>query len=222
VRFKLDDTPVPFKSLNNIEKSTSLSAEVSIFRNKGLVIRQNDGDGAKLPWSHKAVAAEINVLLKWYAAEQTIERLRHHGSEISQENLNLVKKCMKRVQSTLSFSIEVFFYVSKLDVMVPASAPAGGESEVGEGFGLLNEELRVNEVFNFNPVASGGYFVSGTKSDPSLLFWCFVYVQPSDGLVSLQVYHPEGEQVAVEVMSRIHETIRSCIHRVNQQLLLNR
>jgi hypothetical protein len=40
--------------------------------------------------------------------------------------------------------------------------------------------------------------------------------------VSSQIYHPKGEQVALEVMNRVHDTIRTCIHRVNQQLLLNR
>jgi hypothetical protein len=106
--------------------------------------------------------------------------------------------------------------------MVPASAPAGGESQVEEGFALLRDELSNNEVFRFNPVASGGYFVSITNNDESLPFWCFLYIQANAGLISSQIYHPDGEQVAVEVMSKVHDTIRRCIHRVNQQLLLKR
>lgn len=223
VRFKLNGTLIPFKSLNGIEESASLAAEVSVsksYRGQSSVTR--DMDSPNLPWSHQAVASELNVLLKWYVAEQTIEKLRHQGAEISQDNLKLVKKCMKRVQSTLTFSIDVFFYVSKLDVMVPASAPAGGESQVEEGFALLASELDKNEAFRFNPVASGGYFVSIPNNDKSLPFWCFLYVQANAGLISSQIYHPEGEQVAVEVMSKIHDTIRRCIHRVNQELLLKR
>ncbi len=226
VRFKIDGILVPFKSLNKIEKSAALTAEISVMKCRGREALNSTHAGlevAKLPWTHQAVVAELNVLLKWYVAEQTIETLRHQGDKVSQENLNLVKKCMKRVQSILSFSIEVFFYVSKSDVMVPSSAPAGGESQVGEGFGLLHEELCTNEVYLFNPVASGGYYISGTNNgEESLPFWCFLYVQSNEGLVSSQIYHPEGERGAVEVISRIHDTIRGCIHRVNQQLLLKR
>lgn len=219
VRFKLDGGVVPFESLRDIRKSASLSAEVSLLKNQDST---QLGGAVNLPRSHQAVASELNVLLKWYVAEQTIERLRHHGPSISEENLRLVKKCMKRVQSLCSFSIEVFFYVSRSDMMVPASAPAGGEAEVAEGFLLLGDEIRRNQDFDFKPVASGGFFVSNTNDDKLLAFWCFIYVHPSQGLITSQIYHPDGEGVAVQVMSRIHDSLRSCLHRVNQKLLLNR
>jgi hypothetical protein len=228
VRFKVDGVVVPFKSLNRIDKTSSLTAEVSVSVSKSRRYQAMSStfggtEVSVLPWSHQAVISELNILLKWYVAEQTIEKLRHQGSEISQENLNLVKKCMKRVQSTLSFSIEVFFYVSKTDLMVPASAPAGSESQVIEGFALLHDELCKNEVYRFTPVASGGYYVSvPMEGNSALPFWCFLYVQTNEGLVSSQIYHPEGEHVAVEVMSKINASIRNCIHRVNQQLLLTR
>jgi len=217
VRFKLDGDIVPFLALNKIEKSATLVAEVSVARQR----KPAAFDNVVLPTAHQAVVTELNILLRWYVAEQTIERLRRQGIAISQDDLRLVQKYMKRVQSTISFSVEVFFYVPKTDRMVPASAPAGAESQVMEGFALLHNEMRRSKSLFFHHVASGGYFVSDSERG-SLAFWCFVYTHTNEGLVSSQVYHPEGEQMAVTVMNRVHDTIRTYIHRVNQQLLLNR
>jgi hypothetical protein len=226
VRFKLDGQLASLKDLHAISKSTNLAAQISVFKTEKTTttMSQSDFGLACLPWSHQAVAIELSALLKSYVAEQTIERLRHHGSSISDENLRLVKRCLKRVQSVVSFSIEAYFYVSKTDLMVPASAPAGGESEVEEGFLLLNTELRNNGTFELRPVSGGGFVVvSGTeKVDEALEFWCFVYVQKRDGIVSSQIYHRDGEGRAMEVMSKVHDVVCLCVHRVNQQLLLKR
>jgi hypothetical protein len=222
VRFKLDGEPASHKDLNSITKSTNLTAEISVFKTEERGTSP-PAQGENLPWSHQAAAAELSALLKSYVAEQTIERLRHHGTSISDENLRLVNKCLKRVRSVLSFSIEVYFYVSKTDLMVPASAPAGGESEVEEGFSLLGTELTSNTTFAFEAVSGGGFFVSGKQDgDKSLDFWCFLYVQKSEGIIFSQVYHPEGEEKAMDVMSKVHDLACSCIHRVNQQVLLKR
>jgi hypothetical protein len=221
VRFKVNGEIVPFPALNTIEKSSTLSAEVSICRSQLQPAASVGVHVLNLPLVHQAVGSELNILLKWYVAEQTIERLRRQGSSISQDDLKVVQKCMKRVQSTISFSIEVFFYIPKMDIMVPASAPAGGESQVAEGFALLHDELRRSRSFRFHQVSSGGYFIAG-RDQGALAFWCFIYCHENEGLVSSQIYHPEGEHIAVEVMNRIHDTVRTYIHRVNQQLLLNR
>ena len=221
VRFKVDGEIVPFEALNKIEKSSTLVAEISIRKSQVKSVSLVGASGFNFPSTHQAVVAELNILLKWYVAEQTIERLRQQGTNISQDDLKVVQKCMKRVQSTIAFSIEVYFYVPKMDIMVPASAPAGGESQVLEGFALLNDEMRRSRTFRFHQVSSGGCYVAD-PDQRGLTFWCFIYTHMSDGLVSSQIYHPGGEQVAVEVMKRIHDTIRTYIHRVNQQLLLNR
>ena len=221
VRFKVDGEIVPFASLNKIEKSSTLVAEISTRRSQVKSVPLLAASGLNFPSTHQAVVSELNILLKWYVAEQTIERLRQEGTNISQEDLKVVQKCMKRVQSTIAFSIEPYFYVPKMDIMVPASAPAGGESQVVEGFALLHDEMRRSRTFRFHQVSSGGYYVAD-PDQRGLTFWCFIYSHTSDGLVTSQIYHPGGEQVAVEVMKRIHDTIRTYIHRVNQQLLLNR
>jgi hypothetical protein len=222
VRFKLDGEPASLKDLQTITKSTSLlAAEISLFKAPQPTKPMSGYTG--LPWSHQVAAIEISALLKSYVAEQTIERIRHYGRSISDENIMLVKKCLKRVRSVVSFSLEVFFYVSKTDQMVPASAPAGGELEVEEGFLLLTSELHNNVSFDFEPVSGDGFVVSSAeKGDKALEFWSFVYLQKSEGIVSSQIYHPEGEEKAMAVTSRVHEVISSCVHRVNQQLLLKR
>jgi hypothetical protein len=160
--------------------------------------------------------------LKSYVAEQTIENLRCNGRSISQDGLQLVKRCLKRVRTVVYFSIDVFFYVSRTDQMVPSSAPAGGEFEVEEGFLSLKAELRNNEDLTFKSLSGGGFVVFPPEgSDDVLEFYCFVYVEKGEGVIS-QMYHPEGEEKAAEVMSRIHSVVRSCVHRVNQVLLLKR
>lgn len=214
-RFKLDGAVVPFYALSNIQKSSTLTAEVSTSKGR-------NHSPADLPWEHQVVAAELNVLLKWYAAEQIIERLRHYGTQISKENLRTVQKCMQRIQNTISFSIDVYFYVLKTDTMVPASAPAGGESQVGKGFSLLHEELSKSSPYLFHSVSPNGYFVSVGDGISSLEFWCFVYFHINDGIVTSQMHHPGGETEGVKEMNHIHDAIRTSIHRVNQQLLLDR
>eukprot|EP00934_Nitzschia_sp_Nitz4_P004171 Nitzschia sp. Nitz4//scaffold20_size174350//160042//170970//NITZ4_002134-RA/size174350-augustus-gene-0.39-mRNA-1//1//CDS//3329541905//4161//frame0 len=220
VRFKIDGRPVPFEKLNDIDRSSTLSAEISILREKTDVHSTPVEESPPLPWTHQAVAAELNVLLKWYVAEQTIERLRHLGPSSAKDHFDLVRKCMKRVKTVFSSSIEVFFYVSKSDMLVPASAPAGGESEVEEGFVLLAEAFKEIPDFSFEPAGGGCFLVYNRASVDTLDFWCFVYVQPSDGLVLSQIYHPGGEEVAVNVVSNVQRTIRSSIHKVNQELML--
>jgi hypothetical protein len=224
VKFTLDGKPATVRDIYSIAKSTNLALHISVFESSMKLTR---GSGTayhpQIPWSHQTVGLEITTLLKAYVAEQTIERLRHVGSSISDDNLKLVKTCLNRVRSVVSFSTDVYFYVSKTDSMVPSSAPAGGESEVEEGFQMLNTELRDNGTFNLKSVTGGGFIVADTvSSHQSLECWCFVKVSKSEGLVSAQAYHPEGEQKAAEVMSNIHAVVRSCVHRVNQQLLLKR
>ena len=107
--------------------------------------------------------------------------------------------------------------------MVTASAPAGGESEVEEGFRLLNFELQRNRSFKLELVSGGGFVVIETGNEKAALeFWCFVKVLQSEGIISASIYHPNGEEMALKVMSNIHDVISSCVHRVNQHLLLKR
>ena len=102
-----------------------------------------------------------------------------------------------------------------------ASAPAGRETEVEEGFLLLNTELLNTTDFTFKPTTTEGGFVVFPKESEELAFWCFVNVKKGEGIVS-QMYHPGGEEKASEVMSGVYSVVNSCVHRVNQKLLLKR
>ena len=106
---------------------------------------------------------------------------------------------------------------------MPAAAPAGGEAEVEEGLLLLEMELTNNDSFALKPVPDGVYFVSGMEGgEVPLPFWCLLKLQRSNGTISSQIYHPDGESIAMNILSRIHEALCCCINVVNQQLLLRR
>lgn len=138
-------------------------------------------------------------------------------------NFQLVTKHLKRVKTVVTFSFEVYFYVSKTDLMTSASAPAGSEAQVEEGFRLLNTELQSEIYFAFKPLSTGGFVVfpaEGTSEE--LDFWCFVYVDKNAGIIISQMYHPEGKGRATEVLTPVFYVLRSCLHRVNQKLLLKR
>ena len=225
VRFKLDGEVATTKDIQAITKSTNLSAEISVFKPRGNTSIHNDevGDGAQLPWSHQIVATELRALLKSHVAEETVERLRHRGLSISDADLKLVKKCLKKVRSVVLSSIEVFFYSSKTDSMVSASAPAGGESEVAEGFLLLQTELLLNHSFVCKAAVGGGFLVS--RKDQGIRafdYWCLIDIQESEGEVMTRIYHPAGRDAASALMAELQTVISSALHRVNQQLLLNR
>jgi hypothetical protein len=221
IRFQLDGQTAKVRDLNNISKSAILSTTVSVFKaNK---------DGSKLslprqlPFSHKAFSVEITALLKSYVAEQTLERLRGAHDMSSEDNLHLVRRCLSRIQSVVTFTVEIYFYISRRDMMMPAAAPAGGEAEVSEGFHILDLELQNNGSFILKPVPGASYLISSTiEQDEPLEFWCLLNVQNTNGIISSQIYHPGGEEAALGIMTRVHDMLCACIHRANQQLLLRR
>ena len=220
VRFHLDGNMASSDALNKISLSSILTVNVSIFK------PCNDRlDAAtlshQLPVSHQGFALEIATLLRSYIAEQTLERLR--SANYSDDNLQLVRKCMAKIRSVVSFVMEIYFFISQRDMMMPAAAPAGGEAEVEEGLLLLEIELTTNDHFALKPLSDGVYFVSSVlgEEDP-LQFWCLLRLQRSNGTISSQIYHPDGEESAMNVLSHIHSLLCSCIDIVNQQLLLRR
>ena len=107
---------------------------------------------------------------------------------------------------------------------MPAAAPAGGEAEVEEGFRILDTELRKNTSCLVKPLVGAMYFIGalGWTDEASVEFWCLLHLQSSRGNIAAQVYHPDGQDSAMEVMTQIHDVLCSCIHRTNQQLLLRR
>ena len=214
IRFHLDGEIASLDDLNGITKSSILSVTVSIFNSYKDKLKI-------LPSSHQGFGLEISALLKSYVAEQTLERFQN--TSYSEDNLRLVRKCMAKILSVVSFVIEIHFYISRMDMMMPASAPAGGEAEVMAGFLVLEMELMNNGYFVLQPIADDVFFLKSIIGEESSLgFWCLLKLQRSNGTISSQIYHPDGEEVAISVMSRIHDVLCSCIHITNQQLLLRR
>jgi hypothetical protein len=220
VRFNLDGKIASSVDLNQITKSSILTVTVSIFKSYDEKLDASL-PSIQLPVSHQGFIFEIAILLKSYVAEQTLERLRN--LIYSEDNLQLVRKCMAKIRSVVSFVIEIYFFISQRDMMMPAAAPAGGEAEVEEGLLLLEMELNNNSFFLLKPLPDGVYFASSIVGEEvPLQFWCLLKLQRSNGTISSQIYHPHGETVAMDVLSRIHGMLCSCINIVNQQLLLRR
>ena len=202
--------------LNGIFESSILVVFVSVFKSLDV-----SPSSPQLPVSHRVFASELNTLLKSYIAEQTLERLRN--ASYNEGNLILVRKCMAKIRSIASFVIDIYFFISRRDMMMPAGAPAGGEAEVEEGLLLLEMELMNNNHFTLKAFADDVYFLSSVVGEgASLEFWCLLRLQRNNGTVTSQMYHPDGETAALDVLAQIHGLVCSCINIVNQQLLLRR
>ena len=221
VRFNLDGKLASLQDLSKITKSSTLSVSVSIFKSHSEEIDVVPPPPLQLPVSHQGFVLKISTLLKSYVAEQTLERLRN--TSYTEDNLQLVRKCIAKIRSVVSFVIEIYFFISQRDMMMPAAAPAGGEAEVEEGFLALEMELSNNSHLTLKALPDGVYFVSGVAGkEISLDFWCLLKLQRSTGTISSQVYHPDGEAAAMNILSHIHSVLCSCINNANQRLLLRR
>ena len=223
VRFTLDNKIASMKDLTSIAKSCTLTAHVSVFKRdcKRPSCRRGFEQLSELPETHGRAALELNALLNAYVAEQTLERLRQFGPKLSEDDLKVVKRCLRGARNVIKTKIEVYFYSGKSDIMVPAFAPAGGEAAIHKGLALLKKELQKNDVITLQ-VYSGDVFVAmeSLEGADALSFWCFITVKRTH--ISVKVHHPQGAERAVLLMSSVQDMILRCCHRVNQQLLLGR
>lgn len=225
VRFLLDGKPASVQDLASVDRSASLSALVSVYSESEHGDNKiHEGNLSDLPSSHVNVAAEMGSLLNAYVAEQTLERLRHHGPSIEEADLRLARTCLRKARYVMASTIDVYFYASKSDTMVPASAPAGANAEVEEGFKILSVQLLKNEHDTLKSFGDGNsFFVVDAGSEGAILaYLCFVRLRRSRGTIAVEVYHPEGPRQASFVLERMHNTISHCCHRTNQIMLLNR
>ena len=221
IRFLLDGKPASVHDLSSIENESSLSVLISLFndgsRRPGEVFKS---DPSHLPPSHLNVAMELAGLLNAFVAEQSLERLRLLGPKIDDEGFKDAKSCLRKARDVVTSTIEVFFYVAKVDAMIPASAPAGCDAEVEVGFDMLSEQLRSNREITLEPFGAG--FVAVDSELQRLAYWCFISVRRSRAVISVEIFHPDGPHKAAEVLSSMHGLISMCCHKVNQLLLLQR
>lgn len=223
VRFLIDDKPISTEELSKIERSSTLAALVSVFKTKDDTPTKNRKvDPSELHVSHQSAALELSSLMNAYVAEQNLERLRHHGSAIDERDVQFAKTCLRKAQHILSSTLEVFFYVPKIDSIVAASAPSGSNAEVEEGFNLLASELREVEVVRLRPYGVGDrFFVDAVEeANDALAYWCFVKISRALGSISVDIHHPGGGGLALEIMNTVLHSISMCCHHVNQLILL--
>jgi len=223
VRFMVDDTPVSVHDVAVLAEDSSLSIALSVFDEQSCF--RDEGrkpDTAHLPGSHLNPAVELAGLLNAFEAEQTLERLRLHGpASDDKDYLKLAKSCLRKARDVVTSTIEIFFYVGKLDDMIPASAPAGCDAEIEVGFEMLREQLMNNDQLPLRPF-SGGFVAVSDPAQWKLDYWCFLNVRKGRAVVTVEIHHPKGTDEASEVLSNVHETISMCCHRVNQLRLLQR
>ena len=188
--------------LSTISKSSNLAITLSVFRDEFRRSRSRiSWQVTDLPGIHGRVALEIAALLNAYVAEQTLERLRHFGRALTHDDLKVVKSCLKGARSVLVSKVDVFFYSGKMDMMVPAAAPAGGEESIVQGFKLLQEELRRNDILALQDYP-GDVFVAmetAKSSETTLDFWCLINIRRTH--ISMKVHHPQGAEMAFSVMT---------------------
>ena len=219
VRFKLDGEVASPNDLNLISKSIVLAVEVSLFPSS-----QDDNSSMFLPPEHQSFALQISVLLKSFVAEQTLERLL--GGSMSDENLSLVRKCLEKSLTTLILSIEVFFYSSKQDMMVPASCQSGRDTSWDKPYTVLETEIcNNNSHFRLIKGSGGNFFVLSpcdgeeTTQDE---YWVRIAIDRISGKIVCQIFHPDGVETEQLLSDELDGMLQGCLHRTNQRLLLER
>ena len=214
VRFLLDGTNASMEDLKHFRKCVNLVALISLYD-------EESQSPMNLPLSHRTPASHIKRLLDAYVAEQSLERLRHHGRTIRPEDLRLARKCLRRARDVLTSAVVLLFYSSTLDSLVSASAPAGNDSDIVTGMQLLQEELLRFDELRLGRMNDGSFVVFGRETDSELLpYWCFLDF--ANGFVSIETYHPAGPDAARNLLSSVHAVLMERLHRVNASLILRR
>jgi hypothetical protein len=220
VKFQIEGVDASVEELRHVTRSGILTTTVSVFKSSG----GSPYSGGLLTWSHRAFASEITALLRSFVAEQTLARIEGTHDLMPHEHLQLVMKCLSRIQSVVSFIVEIYFFISQRGMMMPAGAPAGAEAAVEEGFSILDVELVNRTELALSRLPGNMYFVSTIRDGnrDQLHFWCILSLQNTLGSISVQIYNPDGHDAAINVLNKLHDILCSCIHRTNQRLLLRR
>jgi len=221
VRFLLDGKPASVYDLIHVDQSLTITVQLSLFRDSQSTTRESRKvELSELPSSHLNAAMDLSGLLNAFISEQTLERLREEGRDIAVSELDLAKACLRRARGVLSSTIDAYFYVSKVDDMVPASAPAGFDADIQMGMEMLIGEILKQDTLNLKRFGEG--FVTTETDDGSdrLSYWCFVSLKSRRTVITVEVYHPAGSDMGSVVLSSLHDLIARCCHTVNQLLLL--
>lgn len=221
IRFSFDGEDIQPHELVSIAKGANLTVHMSIFKTRD---EAGQRYGA-LPQLHTSVAIEIENALASYVAEQTLERMRTVGKSIEEVDLGAVRKCLRKARGVRISFFDVHFYVAKSDKMVAASHQArnqhSSESEIEEGFKLFVQELQSSQAYQLRLTSNDSFCViEAVEEGDGLKYWGFITIKKSLGLVTVEVYHPEGLTKASSILSSLHDFVARICHRTNQLLLL--
>ena len=100
--------------------------------------------------------------------------------------------------------------------MLDASTNIGMEGDFSSKFSLLCTCISQQKSISMDEVSNGEFFASNVKENG----WCLVVVPETYGFISVNVYHPSGNQVAEKVAMTILRAISDSCHCANQILLL--
>jgi hypothetical protein len=222
VRFLLNDGPLSADDLNRIENGSKFSVLVSVF--KDVETQQTSSlavNVAKLPSTHLTSAAVLSSLLNAYVAEQTLERLRFIGSNLQESDIGQAKICLRNARNILSCKVDVFFYSRNSDTIIKVSEQQITGLEMEEAFDLLLIELGKCKSFTLKSYGTTGFLLlSFEKENDILAYWCFLKIQRTSGMVSVEMFHPAGLDQAQDLMQLVIDDVTTSCHRVNQFLLL--
>lgn len=165
---------------------------------------------------HDVVAFNLVMKLNSFVAEQTLERLWNDFKTVNMVDYNSVKRCLLEADNVVLSTIPVHFYFSKTDSMLDASTNIGMEGDFSSKFSLLCTCISQQKSISMDEVSSGEFFAANVKENG----WCLVVVPETYGFISVNVYHPSGNQVAEKVAMTILRAISDSCHCANQILLL--
>ncbi|GAX23762.1 hypothetical protein FisN_12Hh340 [Fistulifera solaris] len=220
-RILVDDKIASVQDLKAVKRGTSIAVMLSLYTEDPE--KASKRQVRELPPSHVSAASDLALLLNAHVAEQHLGRLRRQGSAIGDADLRLARLCLRQARHSVASTVDLYFYVSKLDLMVPASSAARDDLTFEGSFQLLSDQFAVNKLVSLKAFDDGYSFVVLNHSElTSLPYFCFLSIRRSRGLVVVEVHHPDGEEESLRIMQRIQELVSQCAHRTNQILLLER
>ncbi len=224
LKFTLNGRTVSLDDISTMTSTSNLHAYITVFEDsKRLLDTKLQSLSREMPTTHSAVAHRLVTSLNSFVAEQTLERLRHIGPNISDIDLKTVKKRLLEANSVITKTIPLQFYVSRVDKMV-----SGSEENVTEGilegaFELLRKELGEQKMIIMKQTKTRDFFVTdGTRTGCALQYWCFIKVPKNSGPLTLYIYHPSGKEKSEQIAQKVMSVVTDTNHRVNQIILLER
>ena len=205
-RFTLDQEVVGFNDLLALKKSTTLAAQVSVFRKESIAWTVNNN-----------IVSKLYFLLSRFSSEQTLEKYRFMGCLLTVEILEEVMLTLPKTNhKTCEIQVEIFISKSNSLITVGDRLEGNNENDLIHGFNVL-----VNEFDNadFTRASQDSFlFLDDYASREVLPYWCFVEIQPSG--ITIRVYHPLGDVAAEEQLQVTQRLVKSICHRTNQLLML--